>query len=42
MPSIITEKENMMDFPRGGGTGLTNLEVKEIRHEIEAELEVMQ
>lgn len=42
MPSIISEKENMMDFPRGGGSGLTNLEIREIKHEVEEELEVMQ
>ena len=41
MPSLLSEKDNMMDFPRGGGSGLTNLEIKEIKHEVEAELEVM-
>jgi hypothetical protein len=41
MPSVISEKEDMTDFPRGGGSGLTNLEIREIKHEVEAELEVM-
>jgi hypothetical protein len=41
MPSIISENEDMTDFPRGGGSGLTNLEIREIKHEVEAELEVM-
>jgi rRNA biogenesis protein RRP5 len=40
MPSIISDNE--IDFPRGGGSGLTNLEVREIRNEVEADLEAMQ
>ena len=42
MPSIISDNENVSDFPRGGGSGLTNLEEREIRHQVEADLEAMQ
>ena len=40
MPSLLSSSD-ALDFPRGGGSGLTSLEIRDIKIQVEADLEVM-